>query len=123
MMDDDELHIPSYLPLGPAAPGSQSETGEDGETWDIVHVGAADTPDHGAQAMMRTSDGDFRISAAEVDGKVGLKIERLHPPETPAGSDESGESGEADKSDASDVDEQGQTASTIPHPRRTPESD
>jgi hypothetical protein len=120
MMDDDELHIPSYLPLGPAAPGSPSETTEDGETWDIVHVGAADTPDHGAQAMMRTSDGDFRISAAEVDGKVGLKIERLHPHETPAEPDEPGES---DRSGDSDVDAQGPAASMIPHPRRTPESD
>lgn len=65
--------------------GESGEVGEVGEDWDIVHVGAADTPDHGAQALMRTSDGDFRISAAEVDGKVGLKIERFHPHETPDG--------------------------------------
>jgi len=41
--------------MGSTGPGPQSEPGKDGETWDVAHVGAADTPDHGAQAMMRTT--------------------------------------------------------------------
>ncbi|HEV2639859.1 MAG TPA: hypothetical protein VGX23_32300 [Actinocrinis sp.] len=79
------------------------ESGEVGEDWDIVHVGAADTPDHGAQALMRTSDGDFRISAAEVDGKVGLKIERFHPHETLDG-DHAADPGAADHETGSTTD-------------------
>lgn len=87
-MDDDALPTASMLPIGPTATGQRPEAAEDDEDWDVVHVGTADTPDHGAQAVMRTSDGDFRISAAEVDGKVGLKIEKLHPHETDDGADE-----------------------------------
>lgn len=91
-MTDDVLPTAALLPIGPTAhsphsPQSVSAEDEDEDTWDVVHEGTADTPDHGAQALMRTSDGDFRISAAEVEGKVGLKIERLHPHETPDGDD------------------------------------
>jgi hypothetical protein len=91
----------SLLPIGTTSHTPQPEVVED-EDWDIVHVGTADTPDHGAQALMRTSDGDFRISAAEVDGKVGLKIERYHPDETPDDSGDGDGDGDGDGNGDSD---------------------
>ena len=48
--------------------------------WQVIHSGTADsasTP--AARAVMRTSDGEFRITASQVDGKVGLTIEMLKP--------------------------------------------
>lgn len=87
-MTDDVRPTATLLPTGLASLDSQPATAEDAP-WDVVHVGTADTPDHGAQALMRTSDGDFRISAAEVDGKVGLKIERYHPHDESDGSSDS----------------------------------
>lgn len=86
-MTDAALSTASPLPTGLASHGLRPEGAED-ESWDLVHVGTADTPDHGARALMRTSDGDFRISATEVDGKVGLKIERYHPHDAAADSGE-----------------------------------
>lgn len=117
-MDDDALPTASMLPIGPTAPGSKPETTEEDDDWDVVHVGTADTPDHGAQAVMRTSDGDFRISAAEVDGKVGLKIEKLHPHESADDVDETEGESEAD----SEEQESGETIDSAAAPTPAPTS-
>lgn len=58
---------------GPQAAGAVPD-------WKVIHSGTADsasTP--AARAVMRTSDGEFRITASQVDGKVGLTIEMLEP--------------------------------------------
>jgi hypothetical protein len=58
---------------GPQAAGAVPD-------WKVIHSGTADsasTP--AARAVMRTSDGEFRITASQVDGKVGLTIEMLKP--------------------------------------------
>ena len=121
-MDDDALPTASMLPIGPTAPDSKPETTEDDDDWDVVHVGTADTPDHGAQAVMRTSDGDFRISAAEVDGKVGLKIEKLHPHETADGVDETEGEEETDSDEQESDDATGSAAPPEPAPTPAPTS-
>lgn len=77
-MDGYTLPTTTMLPTVATMPGPKPDSAGKDATWDVVHTGTADTPDHGAQALMRTSDGYFRISADDVDGKVGLKIERLH---------------------------------------------
>lgn len=56
----------------PARPDPAAEDGE----WQVIHSGTADsasTP--AARALMRTSDGEFRITASHADDRVGLRIE------------------------------------------------
>ena len=63
---------------GPAGTGPEPAAGL--PAWLVIHSGTADsarTP--AARALMRTSDGEFRITASHVDGKVGLTIEMLRP--------------------------------------------
>jgi hypothetical protein len=62
--------------LDPAGAGPEPIAGP--PAWQVIHSGTADsarTP--AARAVMRTSDGEFRITASHVDGKVGLTIEML----------------------------------------------
>ena len=110
--------------------------------WEVIHSGTADSAStHAARALMRTSDGEFRITALQVDGKVGLTIEVLKPPadaepdeltgtgEVQAAKPEkNNEAGKTDKADESDPVEafdgfpafargpRGPAA--VPHPRR-----
>jgi len=49
--------------------------------WDVVHRAVADTATaRGVRALLRSSDGDFRITADRVDGKLILTIEARRAP-------------------------------------------
>lgn len=63
--------------LGPAGAG-RPESADGPDAWRVIHSGVAETAETpAARAVMRTSDGEFRITASHVDGKVGLTIEML----------------------------------------------
>jgi hypothetical protein len=58
------------------------EAARDVAAWDVVHRVVADVATaRGVRALLRSTDGDFRITADRVDGKLALTIEaRREPP-------------------------------------------
>ena len=56
------------------------EQAPDQGAWEVIHSTFAASPSsYAARVRMRTSDGLFRITAARVDGKLGVTVERLAP--------------------------------------------
>ncbi len=55
--------------------------------WDVVHHAVADVPTvRGVRALLRSTDGDFRITADRVNGRLALTIEaRRDPPSVVVG--------------------------------------
>ena len=112
---------------GPAGTGPEPAAGL--PAWLVIHSGTAESAETpAARAVMRTSDGEFRITASHVDGKVGLTIEMLKPEsaeraaaatEAPEGSEGSaGALAEDDEEDLSPTIRSVLSPNAVPRPRR-----